>query len=59
MPNGTNPELGFNLFTPAQIGDRWDLQQIGAGSLFGLAVAGNQMGVYFVDDATNALNLLH
>jgi hypothetical protein len=31
----------------------------GAGALFGLAVAPRGMGVYFVDDATNQLDLLH
>ncbi len=31
----------------------------GAGALFGLAVAPRGDGVYFVDDATNALDLLH
>jgi len=31
----------------------------GAGTLFGLAVARDRMGVYFVDDGTNTLNLLH
>ena len=31
----------------------------GAGALFGLAVAPEGKGVYFVDDATNTLNLLH
>jgi hypothetical protein len=31
----------------------------GAGALFGLAVAPGGSGVYFVDDATNTLNLLH
>ena len=31
----------------------------GNGSLFGLAVAPGGTGVYFVDDATNTLNLLH
>lgn len=31
----------------------------GAGALFGLAVAPNGAGVYYVDDATNTLNLLH
>jgi hypothetical protein len=31
----------------------------GAGALFGLAVAPNCEGVYFVDDDTNTLNLLH
>lgn len=31
----------------------------GAGALFGLAVAPNQRGVYFVDDADNTLKLLH
>ncbi|MEY9967577.1 hypothetical protein ABIA33_005650 [Streptacidiphilus sp. MAP12-16] len=31
----------------------------GAGALFGLAVRPDSHGVYFVDDATNQLNLLH
>jgi hypothetical protein len=31
----------------------------GAGALFGLAVAPQGAGVYYVDDATNMLNLLH
>ena len=31
----------------------------GSGALFGLAVAPRGMGVYFVDDATNQLDLLH
>ena len=31
----------------------------GAGALFGLALTANHEGVYFVDDATNTLNLLH
>jgi hypothetical protein len=31
----------------------------GAGALFGLAVAPNNNSVYYVDDATNTLNLLH
>jgi hypothetical protein len=31
----------------------------GAGALFGLAVAPRGNGVYFVDDATNTLDLLH
>jgi hypothetical protein len=31
----------------------------GAGSLFGLAVAPNNAGVYFVDDISNTLNLVH
>ncbi len=31
----------------------------GAGALFGLAVAPNRSGVYFVDDVTNMLRLLH
>ena len=31
----------------------------GAGALFGLAVAPDRAGVYYVDDATNTLNLLH
>lgn len=31
----------------------------GAGALFGLAVVPDHSGLYFVDDATNTLNLLH
>jgi hypothetical protein len=31
----------------------------GSGALFGLALTPNHRGVYFVDDATNTLNLLH
>ena len=31
----------------------------GAGALFGLAVKPGARAVYFVDDATNTLNLLH
>jgi len=31
----------------------------GNGTLFGIAVTANQDGVYFVDDGTNTLNLLH
>ena len=31
----------------------------GSGALFGLAVAPHGRGVYYVDDATNTLNLLH
>jgi hypothetical protein len=31
----------------------------GAGTLFGLAVVPNGQGLYFVDDGTNTLNLLH
>ena len=31
----------------------------GAGALFGLAVKPGQDAVYYVDDATNTLNLLH
>ncbi len=31
----------------------------GAGTLFGLAVTSSARGVYFVDDGTNTLNLLH
>jgi DNA-binding beta-propeller fold protein YncE len=31
----------------------------GAGALFGLALTPDQQGLYFVDDATNTLNLLH
>jgi hypothetical protein len=32
---------------------------LGAGALFGLAVAPRGLGVYFVDDAVNTLDLLH
>lgn len=36
-----------------------DTSGAGAGTLFGLAVAPNQKGVYFVDDGDNTLDLLH
>jgi hypothetical protein len=32
--------------------------RVGAGTLFGLAVAPNGSGVYFVDDGNNTLNIL-
>jgi len=35
------------------------VEPAGAGTLFGLAIAPMNKGVYFVDDGTNALNLLH
>jgi hypothetical protein len=34
-------------------------KKTGAGSLFGLAVASEGKGIYFVDDGENTLNLLH
>jgi hypothetical protein len=36
-----------------------DVSQQGAGTLFGLAIAPHQKGVYFVDDGNITLNLLH
>ncbi len=36
-----------------------DTSMLGAGTLFGLAIAPNQQGVYFVDDGDNTLDLLH
>ena len=36
-----------------------DVSQQGGGTLFGLVIAPNQKGVYFVDDGNNTLNLLH
>ncbi|SPE34621.1 NHL repeat protein [Candidatus Sulfopaludibacter sp. SbA6] len=36
-----------------------DVSHQGAGTLFGLAIAPNGHGVYFVDDGNNTLNLLH
>ncbi|MDR3703782.1 MAG: hypothetical protein P4L56_29300 [Candidatus Sulfopaludibacter sp.] len=36
-----------------------DVSMQGAGTLFGLAIAPNGHGVYFVDDGNNTLNLLH
>jgi hypothetical protein len=36
-----------------------DVSQLGAGTLFGLAITPNGKGVYFVDDGNNTLNLLH
>jgi hypothetical protein len=34
-------------------------KKTGAGSLFGLAIASDGKGIYFVDDGENTLNLLH
>jgi hypothetical protein len=45
-PNGN--QVGVKTVEPA-----------GAGTLFGLTIAPMNAGVYFVDDGTNALNLLH
>jgi hypothetical protein len=39
--------------------DRTPPPPVGAGALFGLAVAPRGAGVYYVDDATNTLRLLH
>jgi hypothetical protein len=36
-----------------------DATGMGAGTLFGLAVASGRDGVYFVNDGNNALYLLH
>src|SRR5262249_52166996 len=36
-----------------------DVSMQGAGTLFGLAIAPNGRGVYYVDDGNNTLNLLH
>ena len=36
-----------------------DTTGTGGGTLFGLAIAPNGNGVYFVNDGNNTLNLLH
>jgi hypothetical protein len=55
-----------NIVETTQSGDQVAVRQLdssgsppGAGALFGLAVAPHGSGVYYVDDATNTLNLLH
>ena len=47
--------------TPAgqQIAVQTADKKTGAGSLFGLVIAPNGKGIYFVDDGENTLNLLH
>ena len=50
--NGTQAVMNLDAF-----GDR--LPAPGAGTLFGLAVAPGGTGVYFVDDGSDTLNLLH
>jgi predicted lipoprotein with Yx(FWY)xxD motif len=47
--------------TPAgqQVAVRTADEKTGAGSLFGLAIAPEGRGIYFVDDGENTLNLLH
>ena len=52
-PNGTQTEVKILDTTPAPPGPN------GNGTLFGLAVAPAGDGVYFVDDGTNTLDLLH
>jgi hypothetical protein len=55
-----------NLVVTTPNGTEVDVRQLdssgsppGAGALFGLAVAPHGQGLYFVDDATNMLDLLH
>ena len=68
-PNGdvlsVNSGDGFIVETTPE-GDQVATRQLdssgsppGAGALFGLAVAPEESGVYYVDDAANTLNLLH
>jgi hypothetical protein len=63
--NGSNGNLVETTQTGTQIAvrllDNTPLPpgQNGNGTLFGLAVVPNGSGVYFVDDGTNTLNLLH
>jgi hypothetical protein len=52
-PDGTQVAVKTLDTTPAPPGPN------GNGALFGLAVTPDQSGVYYVDDATNTLNLLH
>jgi hypothetical protein len=61
--------LDGNLVETTPAGDQIDLKTLdntplppglpGNGTLFGLAIAPGGTGVYFVDDGTNTLNLLH
>jgi len=52
-PAGTQVAVKALDSTPAPPGPN------GNGALFGLAITPDQSGVYYVDDATNTLNLLH
>ena len=52
-PNGTQVSVKMLDTTPAPPGPN------GNGTLFGLAVAPANNGVYFVDDGNNTLNVLH
>ena len=68
-PNGhilTVNAADGNIVETTPTGVQVDVRQLdssgnppGAGALFGLAVAPQASGVYYVDDATNTLNLLH
>ena len=53
MPDGTQVAVKMLDTSPAPPGPN------GNGTLFGLAVVPGGSGVYFVDDGTNTLNLLH
>jgi hypothetical protein len=61
--NGGDGRLVETTPSGAQIAqrflDRTPPPPVGAGALFGLAVAPHGAGVYYVDDATNTLRLLH
>jgi hypothetical protein len=60
--NGGNGKLVEVTPSGAQIAVRWldkSGSPPGAGALFGLAVKPGHDAVYYVDDATNTLNLLH
>ena len=61
-----NPRCSGSIAKPVLSGAQIAVRQLdssgsppGAGALFGLAVKPGQDAVYYVDDATNTLNLLH
>jgi sugar lactone lactonase YvrE len=61
--NGSDGRIVETTPGGAQIGehylDRTPPAPIGAGALFGLALAPHSAGIYYVDDATNTLRLFH
>ncbi|MFI5273821.1 MAG: hypothetical protein ACHQ4H_12380 [Ktedonobacterales bacterium] len=57
--NGNDGNIVETTAHGAQVAVKTLDSQIGAGTLFGLAIAPNARGVIFVDDGVNTLNLLH
>jgi predicted lipoprotein with Yx(FWY)xxD motif len=57
--NGGDGNMVETTPTGQQVAVRTADKKTGAGALFGLAIAPEGKGIYFVDDGENTLNLLH